>query len=97
MGRMQPIMQPIMSEADLTAFMKGSFPQAAADHLVERLTDDGIIMRLRVGEKHLRPGGTIVVSSSRAVLYAGSGDDFGAAAARVAEATRQALNAAIPR
>ncbi|HOB94532.1 MAG TPA: orotidine-5'-phosphate decarboxylase [Aquabacterium sp.] len=41
--------------------------------------------------------GTIVVNSSRAVLYASSGDDFAAAATRVAEATRLALNAALPR
>ena len=41
-----------------------------------------------------RPGGPIVVSSSRAVLYAGSGDDFAAAARRVAEATRARLQLA---
>ena len=40
--------------------------------------------------------GTIVVNSSRAVLYASAGDDFAAAARRVAEATRLALNAARP-
>jgi orotidine-5'-phosphate decarboxylase len=44
-----------------------------------------------------RPDGTIVVNSSRAVLYASGGDDFAAAATRVAEATRLALNAALPR
>jgi orotidine-5'-phosphate decarboxylase len=38
--------------------------------------------------------GTIVVNSSRAVLYASSGDDFASAARRVAMATRDALNAA---
>jgi len=36
----------------------------------------------------------IMVSSSRAVLYASSGDDFAAAARRVALATRDQLNAA---
>jgi orotidine-5'-phosphate decarboxylase len=41
-----------------------------------------------------RAGAPIVVNSSRAVLYASAGDDFGPAARRVAEATRQALNAA---
>jgi orotidine-5'-phosphate decarboxylase len=40
--------------------------------------------------------GTIVVNSSRAVLYASAGDDFAAAAQRVAEATRLALNSARP-
>lgn len=38
-----------------------------------------------------RPGGPIIVSSSRAVLYAGSGADFADAARRVADATRQQL------
>ena len=36
----------------------------------------------------------ILVSSSRAVLYASSGDDFAAAARRVAEATRSELQRA---
>lgn len=38
--------------------------------------------------------GTIVVNSSRAVLYASSGDDFASAARRVALQTRDALNSA---
>jgi len=40
------------------------------------------------------PRGPIVVSSSRAVLYASAGDDFASAARRVAELTRRQLNAA---
>ncbi len=43
-----------------------------------------------------RGGATIVVNSSRAVLYASAGADFAAAARRVAEATRATLNAARP-
>jgi len=42
-----------------------------------------------------RAGGPIIVSSSRAILYAGAGDDFAAAARQVALATRAALNGAI--
>lgn len=38
--------------------------------------------------------GTVIVNSSRAVLYAGSGDDFASAARQAAQATRLALNAA---
>jgi len=38
--------------------------------------------------------GPIIVSSSRAILYAGSGDDFAAAARRVALATRDQLQSA---
>lgn len=52
-------MKPIMTEAELTEFMALAFPQAADDFHVERLTPEGITMRLRVAERHLRPGGTI--------------------------------------
>ena len=43
-----------------------------------------------------RPEAPIVVNSSRAVLYASSGEDFAAAARRVALATRESLNQARP-
>jgi orotidine-5'-phosphate decarboxylase len=43
-----------------------------------------------------RPGAPIIVSSSRAVLYAGSGEDFAAAARAVALATRAQLQRARP-
>ncbi len=41
-----------------------------------------------------RPGGPIVVNSSRAILYADAGVDFATAARDVARATRDALNRA---
>ncbi len=41
-----------------------------------------------------RPGAPIIVNSSRAVLYASSGQDFAAAARRVAQQTRAQLQAA---
>ena len=43
-----------------------------------------------------RADGPIVVNSSRAILYAGPGDDFAEAARRAAEATRAQLAAARP-
>jgi orotidine-5'-phosphate decarboxylase len=43
-----------------------------------------------------RPAGPIVVNASRSVLYAGSGEDWATQARRVAQATRDALNAARP-
>jgi len=43
-----------------------------------------------------RPGAPIVVNSSRAILYASSGDDFAAAARRQALRTRDLLEAAKP-
>jgi orotidine-5'-phosphate decarboxylase len=42
-----------------------------------------------------RENGPIIVSSSRAILYAGDGEDFANAARQVALATRAALNAAV--
>jgi orotidine-5'-phosphate decarboxylase len=41
-----------------------------------------------------RPGAPIIVSSSRAVLYAGSGEDFDAAARAAALAAKSQLQAA---
>jgi uncharacterized protein (TIGR00369 family) len=52
-------MTPAMTGAELGAFMWRAFPQAAEDFRVEHLTSDGIVMRLKVADKHLRPGGTI--------------------------------------
>ena len=49
------------------------------------------VATVRAGD---RPGGTIIVNSSRAILYASSGDDFAAAARREALKTRDALQAA---
>lgn len=52
-------MQVVMTEAELGAFLAREFPQVAADFAVERLTVEGIVMRLRVAERHLRPGRTV--------------------------------------
>lgn len=52
-------MQAILTEADLSAFLRDTFPQVKDDFAVERLTPDGIILRLKVAERHLRPGGTV--------------------------------------
>lgn len=52
-------MRAVMTEAELGAFLAREFPQVAADFAVERLTAHGIVMRLRVAERHLRPGGTV--------------------------------------
>jgi len=42
-----------------------------------------------------RPGGALIVNSSRAVLYASNGDDFATAARAVARQTQLSLNAAL--
>ncbi len=48
-----------MDEAALQDFLAAEFPQVAEDFAVERLTDDGVVVRLKVVERHLRPGGTV--------------------------------------
>lgn len=44
-----------------------------------------------------RPSGALIVNSSRAVLYAGSGQEYAQAARAVARSTRDLLSAALPR
>lgn len=52
-------MRSVMTEAELAAFLDARFPQVRGEFAVERLTDDGLILRLRVAERHLRPGDTV--------------------------------------
>jgi uncharacterized protein (TIGR00369 family) len=48
-----------MDLAALDAFVKTEFPQIDGDFVVDRLDVAGLCLRLKVGEKHLRPGGTV--------------------------------------
>ena len=48
-----------MSVAALVEFLDKTFPQVAHDFVIERVTDDGITVRLKVAHRHLRPGGTV--------------------------------------
>jgi uncharacterized protein (TIGR00369 family) len=48
-----------MTAAELTAFLAAEFPQVAEDFAIEALEADGIDVRLRVADRHLRPGGTV--------------------------------------
>ena len=52
-------MQHQMDAAALSAFLVREFAQVAEDFAVERLTPEGISVRLRVAGRHLRPGGTV--------------------------------------
>jgi uncharacterized protein (TIGR00369 family) len=52
-------MQPIMTKAEITDFLKEQFRQVGPDFDVERLTSDGLVMRLKVTDMNLRPGGTV--------------------------------------
>ena len=48
-----------MDGAALMAFLRRDFGQVAEDFAVERADDAGVLLRLKVAEKHLRPGGTV--------------------------------------
>ena len=48
-----------MDAAALNAFVASDFPQVAPDHSVEAASQAGVTCRLTVGERHLRPGGTV--------------------------------------
>jgi uncharacterized protein (TIGR00369 family) len=52
-------MQLLMTAADLQAFLQRDFGQVAGDFLVERADADGLCLRLKVAERHLRPCGTV--------------------------------------
>ncbi|MGZ2257814.1 PaaI family thioesterase [Roseobacter sp. A03A-229] len=48
-----------MDAAALNAFLDQVFEQVADDFIVEEVTSETLTVRLKVGDKHLRPGGTV--------------------------------------
>lgn len=48
-----------MTVAELQAFLHSDMPQMAEDLWVERSDQVGLCLRLRVSNRHLRPGGTV--------------------------------------
>ena len=48
-----------MTAEELARFMAEAFPQVADDFAVEALSEEALTVRLRVAERHLRPGGTV--------------------------------------
>ncbi|MBF9033772.1 hotdog fold thioesterase [Rhodobacterales bacterium HKCCE2091] len=48
-----------MDTGQLTAFLAREFPQVRDDFAIEDLTADTIRVRMRIVERHLRPGGTV--------------------------------------
>lgn len=50
---------PEMEVEELRDFLVQEFPQVAGEIGVERVTEAGAACRLRVAERHLRPGGTV--------------------------------------
>ncbi|WP_370272890.1 PaaI family thioesterase [Pseudooceanicola nitratireducens] len=50
---------PVMTTDELNEFLAAEFPQVRNDFLVEEVRPMGVRVRLKVEEKHLRPGGTV--------------------------------------
>lgn len=48
-----------MTIPDLQNFLNDVFPQVCDDFVIEDLSKNEITVRLKVSEKHLRPGGTV--------------------------------------
>ena len=48
-----------MDIPSLTEFLAREFPQVNGDFRIDTLEADHIVVRLLVGERHLRPGGTV--------------------------------------
>ncbi len=48
-----------MTAVELQGFLAREFGQVVNDFAVERAEVDGVTLRLRVAERHLRPGGTV--------------------------------------
>lgn len=52
-------MELALDRDGLTRFLAAEFPQVADEMAVERVDAAGLRLRLKVGEHHLRPGGTV--------------------------------------
>jgi len=55
-------MQPVMTVAELTAFLDREFPQIHRDgrvYSIEAVMPSAAVIRLDASEPHLRPGGTV--------------------------------------
>ena len=48
-----------MTIAEVTAFLAKEFPQIDGDFEVVSLAQGAVVVRMRVQERHLRPGGTV--------------------------------------
>ena len=49
----------VMDIPALNAFLLRDFPQVSDEFVIERVTAEELVVRLRVSERHLRPGGTV--------------------------------------
>lgn len=52
-------MQAVMTKEEMTVFLENVFPQVKDDFVVESIDGVNSVVRLKVAERHLRPGGTV--------------------------------------
>jgi len=52
-------MAPVMDKTALAEFMAREFSQVADEFTIEEVREMGVLIRLNVDDRHLRPGGTI--------------------------------------
>lgn len=53
------MMDLVLDATGLTGFLEREFGQVAQDFAVESVGPEGLVLRLKVAERHLRPGGTV--------------------------------------
>ncbi|OWY01983.1 thioesterase [Thioclava sp. F42-5] len=49
----------VMDRDELVEFLDEAFPQVKGDFAIDALDEDELVVRLKVEERHLRPGGTV--------------------------------------
>ncbi len=49
----------VMDRDELAEFLDEAFPQVKGDFAIDALVEDELVVRLKVEERHLRPGGTV--------------------------------------
>lgn len=52
-------MNAVMSIEEMDAFLQEVFPQINGEFVVDHMDGVTTVMRLKVGDRHLRPGGTV--------------------------------------
>ncbi len=52
-------MQAVISAEEMTAYLEEVFPQVKDDFKIESMDGKTTVVRLKLAERHLRPGGTV--------------------------------------
>jgi len=52
-------MSIVMTKEEMSVFLDEVFPQVSGMFAIDRMDPDLLVMRLRVDDSHLRPGGTV--------------------------------------